>query len=180
MKKILITVSSVFVVALIIVNSFVLSASEGNVKSQLLLSNVSSFAYDPADPGQPAPGSHTRTPSESTNNGCTFGSTVTVTVTQGSSYTHSGSVSANIKGEAGVSKLVSVGFELGAVQSTSTSNSNSNTISYTHQVSFTKSNAFARNCLDTDNTPCKEYFECNQLVRQAVSFAQALAASYNQ
>ena len=175
MKKILITVSSVFVVALIIVNSFVLSASEGNVKSQLLLSNVSSFAYDPADPGQGS-GSGTRTPSESSNNNCTFESNVTITVTKGNSYSTTGTVSANVQGEAGVSKLVSVGFSLGATLSSTSGSSSSNTVSYTHKVSFGKSNAFVRLCNDQDDVPCNEYYECNDLIRQAYAFASALAA----
>ena len=164
-------------VALIIVNSFVLSASEGNLKSQLLLSNVSSYAYDPADPGQGGGSSSqaTYTPNETSNNNCSFTSNVTITVTRGSSYSTTGSVSANVQGEAGISKIVSVGFTLGATLSSTSSSSSSNTVSYTHQVSFGKSNAFVRLCDNLDDNPCNEYFECNGLIRQAYAFAAALA-----
>lgn len=180
MKKVLIAVSSIFVAALLIVNAFVMYVGEGNSKSQLLLGNVSSYAwgtywdYD---------GSHNSnqietTPSESSNNDCSFGATVTISVSNGTTYSLTGTLSQNVSMEGGA-KVVTVNYNLGsAISSTSCAYLNYGT-TYTHQAMFGKTNAFVRDCYNQDYvTICKYYSECNDLIRQAQSFAQALAAMY--
>ena len=180
MKKVLITVSSIFVATLLIINAFMLCAGEGNSKSQLLLGNISSYAwgtywdYD----GSNNSNQIETTPSESSNNDCSFGSVITITVSNGTTYSLTGTLSQNVNMEGGA-KVVTVNYNLGsAISSTGSGYWNYQT-TYTHYATFGKSNAFVRDCYNQDYvTICKYYSECNDLIRQANAFAQALASQY--